>query len=49
MTRYILTVPHEFKRNGKTETRFCCGLALDAGDGGSGGGIASEHRPSPLP
>ena len=22
MTRYILTVPHEFKRNGKTETRF---------------------------
>lgn len=22
MTRYILTVPYEFQRNGKTETRF---------------------------
>lgn len=39
----------EFGNTGKTETRFCCGLARDAGDGGSGGGIASEHRPSPLP
>ena len=39
----------EFGNTGKIETRFCRGLAWDAGDGCSGVGIVSEHRPSPLP